>query len=158
LSKKTVFVTRRIPQPGLDLLKDFEMTMNPDDRVLTKQEVIAGGKGKDAVLCLLTDPIDAEIIGNRIYVIEYGGNQGIWEVTFPVGPPIVTLSAPSALPNGSFRFNVNGPTGFTYEISGSTNFLNWLSLTNLTSTSTQFQFIDLSATNWSQRFYRGSAH
>jgi len=62
LSKKTVFVTRRIPQPGLDLLKDFEMTMNPEDRVLTKQELIAGAKGKDAVLCLLTDPIDAEIM------------------------------------------------------------------------------------------------
>src|SRR5262245_22895088 len=38
------------------------MTMNPEDRVLTKQELIAGAKGKDAVLCLLTDPIDAEII------------------------------------------------------------------------------------------------
>src|SRR5947208_13836601 len=37
------------------------MTLNPEDRVLTKQELIAGGKGKDAVLCLLTDPIDGEI-------------------------------------------------------------------------------------------------
>jgi lactate dehydrogenase-like 2-hydroxyacid dehydrogenase len=62
LSKKKVFVTRRIPQPGLDLLKDFDMTLNPEDRVLTKQELIAGGKGKDAVLCLLTDPIDGEIM------------------------------------------------------------------------------------------------
>lgn len=26
------------------------------------------------------NPIDAEIIGNRIYVLEYGGNQGLWEV------------------------------------------------------------------------------
>lgn len=31
------------------------------------------------------NPIDAEIIGNKIYVIEYGGNQGIWEVTMPIG-------------------------------------------------------------------------
>jgi len=62
LSKKKVFVTRRIPQPGLDLLKDFDMMLNPEDRVLTKQELIAGGKGKDAVLCLLTDPIDGEIM------------------------------------------------------------------------------------------------
>jgi hypothetical protein len=30
-----------------------------------------------------SNPIDAEIIGNKIYVIEYGGNQGIWEVTIP---------------------------------------------------------------------------
>ncbi|MEH2064425.1 MAG: PQQ-dependent sugar dehydrogenase [Nostoc sp.] len=30
-----------------------------------------------------SNPIDAEIIGNKIYVIEYGGNQGIWEVSIP---------------------------------------------------------------------------
>ncbi|MEH2066756.1 MAG: PQQ-dependent sugar dehydrogenase [Nostoc sp.] len=30
-----------------------------------------------------SNPIDAEIINNKIYVIEYGGNQGIWEVTMP---------------------------------------------------------------------------
>ncbi|MCC5616293.1 PQQ-dependent sugar dehydrogenase [Nostoc sp. CHAB 5836] len=29
------------------------------------------------------NPIDAEIIGNKIYVLEYSGNQGIWEVTMP---------------------------------------------------------------------------
>ncbi|MEH1928892.1 PQQ-dependent sugar dehydrogenase [Nostoc sp.] len=30
-----------------------------------------------------SNPIDAEIIGNKIYVIEYGGNQGIWEISMP---------------------------------------------------------------------------
>jgi hypothetical protein len=30
-----------------------------------------------------SNPIDSEIIGNKIYVLEYGGNQGIWEVTMP---------------------------------------------------------------------------
>lgn len=29
------------------------------------------------------NPIDAEIIGNRIYVLDYGGSQSIWEVTLP---------------------------------------------------------------------------
>ena len=29
------------------------------------------------------NPIDAEIISNKVYVIEYGGSQGIWEITFP---------------------------------------------------------------------------
>ncbi len=28
-------------------------------------------------------PIDAEIIGNKIYVLEYGGTQAIWEITLP---------------------------------------------------------------------------
>jgi hypothetical protein len=29
------------------------------------------------------NPIDAEIIGNKIYVLEYGDTQGLWEVTLP---------------------------------------------------------------------------
>ncbi|WP_392530732.1 PQQ-dependent sugar dehydrogenase [Nostoc sp. C117] len=30
-----------------------------------------------------SNPVDSEIIGNKIYVLEYGGNQGIWEVSLP---------------------------------------------------------------------------
>ena len=39
-----------------------------------------------------SNPISASILGNRIYVIEYGGNQGIWEVTFPPAPATLTVS------------------------------------------------------------------
>jgi hypothetical protein len=31
------------------------------------------------------NPIDAEIVGNRIYVLDYGGAGNIWEVTLPRG-------------------------------------------------------------------------
>ena len=58
-----VFVTREIPKPGLDLLrKEFEVEINPYDRILTKKEIIQGLKDKDGLLCLLTDKIDREII------------------------------------------------------------------------------------------------
>ena len=30
-----------------------------------------------------SNPIDAAIINDKIYVLEYGGNQGIWEITMP---------------------------------------------------------------------------
>ena len=53
-------------------------------------------------------PIDAEIIGNRIYVIEYSGSQGIWEISFPPAPAVLVLSAPTWVGNGSFTFTVNG--------------------------------------------------
>jgi hypothetical protein len=43
-------------------------------------------------------PIDAEIIGNRIYAIEYGGQQGIWEIRFPPTRTNITLSACAAEP------------------------------------------------------------
>jgi len=58
-----VFVTRKLPQPGLDRLKEeCDIEVNPEDRVLTKKELIKGIKGKDGLLCLLTDIIDKEII------------------------------------------------------------------------------------------------
>jgi glyoxylate reductase len=58
-----VFVTRMIPQPGLDALaKECSVEVNPDDKVLRKEEIIKGIKGKDGLLCLLTDPIDSEVI------------------------------------------------------------------------------------------------
>jgi len=58
-----VFVTRKIPTPGLDLLrKEFAITVNRHNRVLTKEEIIKGIKGCDGLLCLLTDPIDREVI------------------------------------------------------------------------------------------------
>jgi len=58
-----IFITRKIPEKGLDLLKEkHELEINPHDRVLTKNEIIKGVKGKDGLLCLLTDPIDKDVI------------------------------------------------------------------------------------------------
>jgi hypothetical protein len=46
-----------------------------------------------------SNPIDAEILANRIYVIEYSGNQGIWEISFPPAPTTLTsiLSGPKVV-------------------------------------------------------------
>jgi len=103
-----------------------------------------------------THPIDAEVIRNRIYVLEFDGSQGLWEITFPLAPPVI--DSPALGVGGGFQFNIRGPTGLTYEVIASTNFQNWLSLTSVVSTSTQFQFLDLATTNFSQRFYRALTH
>lgn len=59
-----IYVTREIPEGGLTLLREkfgtFEM--NPDDRVLTREELLKNVRGRDAVLCLLTDKIDDEVM------------------------------------------------------------------------------------------------
>jgi glyoxylate reductase len=61
-----VFVTRRIPQEGLSLLeKKYDLEVNPNNRVLRKEEIIKGLKGKDALLCLLTDKIDKDVINSE---------------------------------------------------------------------------------------------
>lgn len=61
-----IFITRKIPEQGLSLLKKHhEIQINPDNRVLSKEEIIEGVKGKDGLLCLLTDPIDEEVINSE---------------------------------------------------------------------------------------------
>ena len=60
-----VFVTRRIPQAGITMLqeKGYEVVVSEKDGVLTKEELLSAlaAKPYDAVLCLLTDMIDAEV-------------------------------------------------------------------------------------------------
>ncbi|MGE5632938.1 MAG: 2-hydroxyacid dehydrogenase [Caulobacteraceae bacterium] len=63
MPRQKVYVTRMIPEPALDLLRqNFDVEINPDDRVLTREELLDKVRGRDAVLCLLTDDIDAEVL------------------------------------------------------------------------------------------------
>lgn len=61
-----IFITRQIPDRGINLLKErgYEIVISPHDRVLPKEELIECLKKDryDAVLCLLTDKIDAEVL------------------------------------------------------------------------------------------------
>ncbi|MEF8847989.1 MAG: D-glycerate dehydrogenase [Candidatus Thermoplasmatota archaeon] len=60
-----IFVTRKIPEKGLDILrKKHEVEVFLDDRIPTKKEIINGVKNKDGLLCLLTDNIDIEVINS----------------------------------------------------------------------------------------------
>jgi hypothetical protein len=104
-----------------------------------------------------SNPIDAEIIGNRIYVIEYSGAQGIWEVTFPSVAPDIILNTPSADISGSFTFNVTATPGLIYEIDTSSNLVNWSSVTNFIPASNPFQFSEPVASDCC-RFYRVVQH
>ena len=60
-----IFVTRRIPEIGIMMLKEkgYDVVVSEKDGVLTKEELKSALSAKpyDAVLCLLTDTIDAEV-------------------------------------------------------------------------------------------------
>ena len=61
--KPKIYVTRMLPQAGMDLLaREFDVEVNPHDRVATREELLAGVRCKDALLSLLTDTIDAGVI------------------------------------------------------------------------------------------------
>ncbi|MDP1710727.1 MAG: D-glycerate dehydrogenase [candidate division WWE3 bacterium] len=57
-----VFVTRKIPQAGLDLLKGVDFSVWEEDRVIPREVLLERVKGVDAVLSLLTDKIDGEVM------------------------------------------------------------------------------------------------
>lgn len=59
-----VFVTRLIPEKGINLLKKFCQTVeiNPYDRSLTYDELLHHVKDSDAILTMLSDEIDARLI------------------------------------------------------------------------------------------------
>ena len=101
-----------------------------------------------------TTPIDAEIIGNRVYVLEYSGNQGVWEITFPSTHSSVRLTNPVFRSN-AFKFTITGAIpGLDYQIQGSTNVRSWTTLTNVIATKNTFDFTDTAASSFARRFYR----
>jgi hypothetical protein len=76
-----------VPGPFLDPGQDLV------DLNLTKLGATNYQASVTRILGGFSNPIDAEIVGNKIYVIEHGGNQGIWEITFP--PAITEISSDS---------------------------------------------------------------
>lgn len=60
-----IYVTRRIPERGIKMLKEkgYEVYVSAKDGVLTKEELLSALKEKqyDAVISLLTDTIDSEV-------------------------------------------------------------------------------------------------
>lgn len=60
-----VFVTRKIPESGLSMLKKHHsVTVSQKDRVLSKKEIIDHAKDAEGLVCLLTDTIDEEVISH----------------------------------------------------------------------------------------------
>ena len=58
--------------PGQDLLH-LELSDRASGYRMSATRIVGG----------FNNPIDAEIIGNRIYVLDYGGTQSIWRITLP---------------------------------------------------------------------------
>jgi len=130
--------------PSQDLL-DLELTPLGTTNFQARVTRVAGG---------FDMPVDAEVISNKLYVIEYGGNQDVWEITFPATAPATILTMPQWMENNTFRFTVTGAVpGQSYEVQRSMNLVNWLALGQMHATNTQFVFTDANATD-TLRFYR----
>ncbi|MCL4270095.1 MAG: D-glycerate dehydrogenase, partial [Anaerolineales bacterium] len=70
-----IFVTRLIPDLGLDLLRQHFPTLEiwTHNLPLTREQLLEKVRGVDGLLCLLTERIDAELmdaIGSQVKVIS----------------------------------------------------------------------------------------
>ncbi|MBX3505694.1 MAG: D-glycerate dehydrogenase [Parvibaculum sp.] len=64
MPRPRLFVTRKLP-PDVEarLDRDYEATLNPVDGLPTRETILEGADGKDALLVTVTDRIDAGLIG-----------------------------------------------------------------------------------------------
>jgi glyoxylate reductase len=72
--KPRLFLTRRIPDPGLVLIREaFAVSGGEEDRPLERDALLRGVAGADALLCLLTEAIDGPVMdaaGPQLRVIS----------------------------------------------------------------------------------------
>ncbi|HEX2169813.1 MAG TPA: D-glycerate dehydrogenase [Nitrososphaera sp.] len=64
-SKKKVYMTRRILEPALSILStECQVTLNKKPHPPSRKELLKNVAGKDGILCMLTDRIDAHVMDN----------------------------------------------------------------------------------------------
>jgi glyoxylate reductase len=63
MSKPRVFVTRTIPEKGLELIREVcELDLWQNELPPTRQELLQHVRGVDGLLCLLTERVDGEVM------------------------------------------------------------------------------------------------
>ena len=97
-----VFITRQIPEEGIKLLKKYCQTVevNPYDRPLSYDELLRQVKGRDAILTMLSDRIDAYLISesNGLKVIaNYAVGYDNIDIKAATAKGIVVTNTPGVL-------------------------------------------------------------
>ncbi len=67
-----MYVTRRIPEVGMELLKEFDVRVWPGDEPPPREVLLEEVRDVDGLLCLLTDRIDGELFdrAERLRVVS----------------------------------------------------------------------------------------
>lgn len=97
---KKVYITRRIPKEGIDILKErFEVSIREKETIPTREEIIGGLVGCSGLVCLLTDPIDKTVLSinglEAVSTYAVGYNNIDIECATALGIPVT--NAPGSL-------------------------------------------------------------
>ena len=76
--KPNIYVTRRLPDEIIRSLETrYHVEVNPEDRPLNRQELLEAVKGRDGVICLLTDTINDEVYASAGPQCKIFANYGV---------------------------------------------------------------------------------
>lgn len=98
----SVFITRKIPEEGVNILKTVcqKVEVNPHDRPLTYDELLKEAKGRDAIITMLSDRIDARLMqeaANLKIVANYAVGYDNIDVKAATAKGIVVTNTPGVL-------------------------------------------------------------
>ncbi|MDR3538435.1 MAG: D-glycerate dehydrogenase [Acetobacteraceae bacterium] len=104
--KPSVYVTRAVPEETLAALRaQFDVEVNPDDRVLSRAELMEKVKGRAAVVSLLTDTIDGAVLdaaGPQCRIVaNYAVGYNNFDVAAATARGVVLTNTPGVLDNAT---------------------------------------------------------
>jgi lactate dehydrogenase-like 2-hydroxyacid dehydrogenase len=102
MSKPNVYVTRAIPEENIAALKaQFAVEVNPDDRALSRDELKDKVRGRDAVVSLLTDAIDGEVLdaaGPQLKIVaNYAVGYNNFDLAAATARKVILTNTPGVL-------------------------------------------------------------
>ncbi len=102
--KYTVYITRKIPEPGPAILKKyFGVKMNPEVDVLDREDLFENVRNVDALICMLGDKIDSNVMdaaGPNLRVIScYSVGYDHVDIKEAEKRKIIVTNTPNVLAN-----------------------------------------------------------
>src|SRR5690606_38890605 len=98
-----VYVTRKLPGRGLEQLRSAcAVTVFPEDRNMTKDELLEVIPQQDAVITMLDNPVDAEVIAagvNLKAIANYAVGFNNIDVAAATARGIAVINTPDVLTN-----------------------------------------------------------
>ncbi len=103
-----VYVTRKLPGRGLEQLRSAcAVTVFPEDRNMTKDELLEVIPQQDAVITMLDNPVDAEVIAagvNLKAIANYAVGFNNIDVAAATARGIAVINTPDVLTNATADF------------------------------------------------------